>query len=155
MPKPQGIYLQKQKLSKIALRAQQGKRRLKEDAARKRRAHAQQLELKRARNVAYLAHEHGQRSAGSANKIRQDFAELLDELEDYHGRLEDVAKLHSEIREPLFEFRAVSTPRPVDPQILYVEVAMAAITLLMVLEKHFKVLDKAQNVGQNCVYSRR
>ena len=133
MPKPQGTYLQTQKVNKIALRAQQSKRVLKVHSAETRRAYLRKLDLRTARNTAYLAHDIGTESTNRGDIARRALAELVDQLGEIKDQIDTMSETFAEIREPHFEFRAVTHDAQVITASNVLAIAMATITLLTVL----------------------
>jgi hypothetical protein len=136
MPKPHGTYLQVQKIKKIALRARQSKTILTLAAATTRRTFLKKLDLQAARNVAYLAHGIGTEPTDRGSIARRALSDLVDQLGEMKDKLDAMSELHTEMREPVFEFRAVTHGQLNISASNVLSIAMAVITLLMVIEKH-------------------
>ena len=137
MPKPQGTYLQTQKIEKIRLRARQDKETVTLNQASSRRSYSRQFNLLAARNTAYIAQEIGTDPTSRGDVARKALAKVVEDLNDLSEKIEELSQLHGELREPHFDYRAVTSNVSQIGVANVVSIAMAAITLLMVLEKFF------------------
>ena len=137
MPMPQGTFLQNQKIARVQLRAKISKTEVKLHQASARRRWLRALDTKSARNQAYLAHDFGSESSERGQKSIDTLASIVEQLDDLREELERMENQFTELREVHFEFRAVTAhPLTITP-LNVVNIAMAAITLLMVIEKLF------------------
>ena len=137
MPKPQGTYLQTQKINKVALRAQRSKVAAKLQTAATKRAYSRKLDLWAARNTAYLAHELGAESTDRGDVARRALADLVDQLGEMKDQIDSMSETFAEVREPHFEFKAVTHDQQIITASNVLAIAMATITLLTFLEKAF------------------
>ncbi len=135
MPKPDGTYLQTQKINKISLRADQSKHAGRVHDARIRKEYLRKFDLSSARNTAYLAHELGTEPTDRGNVARRALADLVDQLGEMKGEIDELTQTFAEIREPHFEFRAVTHGYQTITASNVLAISMAAITLLTFLEK--------------------
>jgi hypothetical protein len=135
MPKPQGTYLQTQKINRIALRAGQARADMAVRGANAKRNHLTKLDLTSARNTAYRAHDIGSEDTARGAGIRKALGELVEHLDDYRESLDQLADLTAELREPLFEYRAVTSGHKEITVSNAVNIAIVAIGLLMVVER--------------------
>lgn len=135
MPKPHGTFLQLAKIAKIKLRASGEKSNYRIHQVQGRRLQLGRFDLRSARNVAYRACDFGTESTSRGDTVRKALSELVDHLSEMKEKIDSFSELHSEVREPHFEFRAVRQDAgPINASNVLV-IAMAAITLLMALEK--------------------
>jgi len=68
--------------------------------------------------------------------VRRALSDLVDNLNDMADELAELAETSAELREPVFEFRAVTHGQQGVTASNVLSIAMAVITLLMVLEKY-------------------
>jgi len=136
VPKPQGTYLQSQKIVKIALRARRSKIASSLESVAARRAYLKRLDTFAARNIAYRAHDQGVAASVQGHVVRRALSDLVDNLNDMADELAELAETSAELREPVFEFRAVTHGQQGVTASNVLSIAMAVITLLMVLEKY-------------------
>ncbi|MBL8197480.1 hypothetical protein [Accumulibacter sp.] len=135
MPKPQGTYLQTQKINKIALRARQSKVPVRPRSADSTRTHGGNFDLWAARNTAYLAHELGTESTSRGDAARRALAELVEQLDEMKDQIDETSETFAELQEPHFEFRAVTDDQQVITASNVLAIAMSVITLVSVLER--------------------
>ena len=135
MPKPQGTFLQVAKIARIKLRAGPEKSIYRINQSESRRAYLGKFDLWAARNIAYQAYDYGVESNTRGNTVRKSFSKVVDQLSELHEKIDAVSVLHSELREPHFEFKAANHDAAHITASNVLVIAMAAITLLMVLEK--------------------
>ena len=137
MPKPQGTYIQTQKIAMISLRARRSKVAYSTNVASTRRAHLNTLNLAAAQNLAYQAYDFGAEPSNRGKTLCKKLGELVEKLDDLREELDKISEIHAELREPVFEYRAVRAGSHEVSAANVVNLAMVVLTVAMVLAKIF------------------
>lgn len=135
MPMPHGSYIQTKKIEKIRLRAPQAKQKYREHVSGIKRPPLRKFDIRTARYIAYLAKDFGSEPTAKGETVRKALADLVDQLNEMSEEIETLSQTHTELREPHFEYRAVTHGHATVSAVNFLHIAMASITLLMVLER--------------------